>query len=186
VNEKNAVREAVGVFHDHDQMMEAADELMSSGFDRAQLSVLAGEQTVEEKLGHQFKKVSELEDDTKVPRDAYVGDESIGGAEGALIGGFLYVGATAATGAVVATGGTLAAVIAAAAIAGGFGSLIGGVLATLVAENHAMYLQEQLDKGGFLLWVRVGDSAQESKAKEVLARHSGEDVHVHALPSAPA
>jgi outer membrane lipoprotein SlyB len=173
--------EAVGVFHDHDRMVEAVDALMSSGFDRSQFSVLAGGKTVERKLGHRYRKVAELEDNPNVPRKAYVAEESIGDAEGALIGGFLYVGATAATGAVVATGGALAAVIAAAAVAGGIGALIGGVLATLIAENHAIYLQEQLDNGGFLLWVRLRDTDQETKATEILRRHSGEDVHVHEI-----
>ena len=44
-----------------------------------------------------------------LPRTAYVSTEAIGDAEGALIGGLMYIGATAVAGAIVATGGTLAA-----------------------------------------------------------------------------
>ncbi len=103
----DAVREAVGVFDDVETLQAAIDELESSGFDRAELSLLAGEHVVEEKLGHLYEKVSELEDDPKVPRAAYVSTETIGDAEGALIGGLMYVGATAAAGAIVATGARL-------------------------------------------------------------------------------
>lgn len=178
------VREAVGMFTTADTLQEAIDDLMSSGFDRAELSLLAAEQTVEEKLGHKYKKVAELEDSTIAPRCCYVSTESIGEAEGGLIGGLLYVGAVAAAGAIVASGGTLAGAIIGAALAGGAGGLIGSVLAKLVDDHHAKHLQEHLDHGGLLLWVRTWDSQTENRAVEILRKHSGRDVHVHELRSA--
>lgn len=181
--EADTVREAVGVFAEAGTLQEAIDELMSSGFDRAELSLLASEDTVEEKLGHHYEKVRDLEDDSKVPRAAYVSTESIGDAEGGLVGGLMYVGATAAAGAIVATGGTLAAGIAAAALAGGAGGLIGSALAKWVGDHHAHHLQEQLNHGGLLLWVRTWDAGDEKRAVEILARHSGRDVHVHTVPA---
>jgi hypothetical protein len=175
------IREAVGVFHDPDSLQEAIDELLSSGFDRAELSLLAGEHAVEEKLGHRYRKVAELEDDPRVPRTAYVSLESIGDAEGGLIGGLMYIGAVVAGGAVVASGGTLAGAFLAAAMAGGAGGLFGSALAKLIDDHHAHYLQRQLDKGGLLLWAHVRDREHEQRAKRLLERHSGEDVHVHEL-----
>jgi hypothetical protein len=74
----NTIREAVGVFDNPETLQEAIDELMSSDFDRAELSLLASEQTVDEKLGHHYEKVKELEDDPMIPRTAYVSTESIG------------------------------------------------------------------------------------------------------------
>ena len=174
-------REAVGVFTTADALQETVDDLLSSGFDRAELSLLAAQCIVEEKLGHKYRKVSELEDDTTVPRTCYVSPDSIGDTEGALVGGLLYVGAVAAAGAIFASGGTLAAAITGAAVAGGTGGLIGSVLAELVGETHAYYLQEQLDHGGLLLWVRTRDHEHEKKAVEILKKHSGQDVHVHAI-----
>lgn len=175
--------EAVGVFDDASSLQEAIDELLSSGFNQAEVSLLVSEHAVEEKLGHAYKMVEELEDDASVPRAAYVSTESRGDAEGALIGGLVYVGAVTAAGAVVATGGTLAAAIAGVAMVGGAGGLIGAVLAKLVGEHHAQYLQEQLDHGGLLLWVRTRDKEHEQRATEILSRHSAHDVHTHALPS---
>ena len=181
--EFKTIREAVGVFDNPEAFQEAIDKLMSSGFDRAELSLLASEQTVDEKLSHHYEKVKELEDNPKIPRAAYVSTESIGDAQGGLVGGLMYVGATAAAGAIVITGGTLAAAIAAAAVAGGAGGLIGSILAKWVGHRQAQYLQEQLNHGGLLLWVRTWDAGDEKRAVEILAKHSGRDVHVHALPT---
>jgi len=89
------------------------------------------------------------------------------------------LGAIVAAGAVVVSGGTLAAAIAGAAIAGGTGGLIGSVLATWVGDHHARYLERQLEQGGLLLWVRTWDSAGEALALAVLKKHSGDRVHVH-------
>jgi hypothetical protein len=142
------VREAVGVFSRPGDLQGAIDELLSSGFHRAELSLLAGEHAVEQKLGHCYDKVATLADDPRAPRAAYVSTEAIGGAEGAVLGGLMYVGATAAAGAVVLSGGTLAAAIAAGALASGAGGLIGSILAKWIGEYHAQYLQEQIDRGG--------------------------------------
>lgn len=98
------------------------------------------------------------------------------------MGGLMYVGAMAAAGAVVATGGTLALVIAAAALAGGVGGLLGSLLAKSVGDHHARYLQDELDHGGLLLWVRTWTSDDEKRASAILSRHSGRDVHIHTLP----
>ncbi|NKB58700.1 MAG: hypothetical protein GKS00_20415 [Alphaproteobacteria bacterium] len=178
------VREAVGVFDSAETLEAAVDELQSSGFNRADLSLLAGEPAVQEKLGHMYDKVSELEDDATVPRDAYVSTESIGNAEGGLIGGLMYIGAVAAAGSIVASGGPLAAAIAGAAMVGGAGGLIGAILANWIGDHHADYLQDQLDRGGLLLWVRTWNEAQEKSASDILTKHSAHDVHVHGLPSA--
>jgi len=178
------VREAVGVFKGSAVLQAAIDELLASGFDRAELSLLASEQAVEEKLGHQYRKVSSLADDPIIPRAAYISPEAIGGAEGGLIGVLMYVGAMAAAGAIVASGGTLTAVIIGAALTGGAGGLIGSILAKWVGEDHAHHLQQQVDHGGLLLWVRTWTLADEERALNILTKHSGEQAHIHALPAA--
>ena len=177
------VREAVGISHHHEDFQNAIDELLSSGFDRAELSLLASEIAVVNKFGHRYEKVSVLADDSTVPRAAYISTEAVGGAESGLIGGLAYVGAAVAAGAVVASGGTLATIIAAAALAGGGGGLIGSVLAKFVGDHHAYYLQEQIDRGGLLLWVRTWKVEDEKRTVEILKKHSSREVHVHALPT---
>lgn len=182
--ETHTVREAVGVFHRSEDLQAAIDELLQSGFHRAELSLLASEQAVDQKLGHRYRKVSSLEDDPVIPRAAYVSPEAIGGAEGGLIGVLMYVGAVAAAGAIVASGGTLTAAIVAAALSGGAGGLIGSMFARWLGEEHGLRLQGQVDRGGLLLWVRTWDAADEERAVRILNNHSGDHVHVHALPAA--
>ncbi len=177
-------REAVGIFLTSDDLQQAIDALLSSGFHRADLSLLAKAKTVDDKLGHRYRKAEELEDNPSVPRTAYISPEAIGGGEGGLIGGLIYIGAITATGAVVASGGTLAMLIAAVAAAGGAGGLIGSILAKWLGSHHGRYLQDQLERGGLLLWVRTPNPAAEQRAVEILRKHSGEDVHVHAIPTA--
>jgi hypothetical protein len=181
--ESHMIREAVGVFHDRDAFQNAVEDLLSAGFDRSELSLLASEEAVEQKLGHAYKKVQELEDDATVPRAAFIGNHSLAIGRTGIIGGLAYIGAMVATGAVVASGGTVAAMIAAAAIAGGGGGLLGGWAARFLGRDRAAHLQHQLDHGGLLLWVRVRDEAHERRAVDILTRSGAEDVHVHELPA---
>lgn len=174
-------REAVAVFHDANDLQEAIDELLSNGFNRAELSLLAGDEAVEKKLGHKYEKAAELEDNPDVPRIGYISTESIGDAEGALVGTPLYIAATTATIAVLVSGGTLAAAIAAAVAAGGAGAALGGILAKLVGDHHAKHIEQQLEHGGLLLWVRTWNSDDETRVVEILKKHSGDDVHVHGI-----
>jgi len=178
------VHEVVGIFHTADALQAAIDELLSSGFDRAQLSLIAGEHAVEKKLGHAYRRATFMADDLTIPRTAYVSTEAIGDAQGGLIGGLVYVGGVVAAGAVVVSGGTLAAAFAAAAIAGGVGGTIGAVLAKWVGLHHGLYFQQQLQQGGLLLWVRIWEGADEARAVAILRQHAGSNVHVHGAPLA--
>jgi hypothetical protein len=177
------IREAVGVFHDREALESAVEDLLDAGFDRSEISLLAGEQAIEQKLGHAYRKVQELEDDDAVPRAAFVGDHSLALGRVGMIGGLAYIGATVAAGAVVASGGALAATIVAAAIVGGGGGLLGGWLARLLGRDRAENLQRQLDHGGLLLWVALRDEGQEGRAVAILRQNGADDVHVHELPA---
>jgi hypothetical protein len=86
------VREAVAIFRTEAALLAAIDELLGAGFDRSDLSLLAGESTIRAQLGHRLRKVTDMRDDPNTPRIAYVAPEDRGGAEGGLIGTLLYVG----------------------------------------------------------------------------------------------
>jgi hypothetical protein len=176
------VREVVGVFRDETALEGTIDDLLESGFDRAEISLLASEQAVGETLGHAYRKVAELEDDDEAVRVAYVSREDYGAAEGGLISGLVYVGALAGAGAIVASGGALGGALLAAALWGGAGGAVGLALARWLDRQRAQKLTEQLDKGGLLLWVRTANADEEKRALAILRKYGGEDVHVHALP----
>jgi hypothetical protein len=171
--------EVVATFHAADDLEAAIEELLSSGFDRAELSLLASKAAVEDKLGHSFKAADEMADDPSIPRAAFVSTAAIGDAMGGLIGGLTYVGATVAAGVAVVSGGALAATIAAAVLAGGTGGFLGAVLARWVGHHHARYLADQLENGGLLLWVRAWSAPDVVRAIHVLRKHAGDRVHAH-------
>lgn len=181
IDKAETIREAVGVFHAAADMEAAIEELEENGFDRAEISLLAGEEAVRLKLGHRYYDAKSIEDDPNVPRAAFVSTESIGDAEGALLGGLFYVGAIAAAGAVVASGGSLGAALLATAAGGGSAGLIGGLLARYVGKHHADHLQGQLERGGLVVWVRTRDEAHEHRAVDILKRNNADDVHLHSI-----
>ena len=174
--------EAVAVFHDVQSFQAAIDDLLLVGFDSADINVLAHEDTVTSKLGRAYKSTAEFKDDPDAPRIGCVPVETIGDAEGAVIGAGIYAPAIAGSLAVAASGGTILGAFAAAAIAGGAGGLIGAVLARFIGHEHARHLDQHLNHGGLLLWVRTCDAEHEHKALEILRRHSAEDVHLHEIP----
>lgn len=175
--------EAVGLFHSAEDLQAAVDALLSNGFDRVDLSILASEEAIARKYGDQVVSVRELEDKPDVPTAAYVPRETIGDAEGAVIGGFLYVPAVLGAMAIVATGGTFAAAIAASAIAGGLGAGFGSILAYLIGERYARQINAHIEHGGLLLWVRTRDPEHEKRALSLLGANRAEDAHIHQLPS---
>lgn len=176
-------REAVAVFDSEEALEEAIDDLERHGFDRAEISLMAGESTVEEKLGHHYRRVEDVEDDPVTPRQSFVSRQSVHEAEGAAIGFPLYIGAMTATGVTVAAGGPVGAAIVAAIVGGGVGGALGSVLAGWIDTAHAGYIDRQIDHGGLVLWVRLRDDAHEQQALEILRRHAGHDVHVHDIPA---
>lgn len=174
------VREAVAVFHDWSSLEAAVDELREAGFAREAISLLAGSATVERKLGHVYRRVEELEDDPKAPRTAFVSAKQIGAREDMVISSLTILPTLLAAGVVVASAGAVAAAIAGTAVVG---ATLGTVLARWMDKRHADWLQEQLDRGGILLWVRTPDEAAERRAIQILTDHAAHDIHVHEIPA---
>lgn len=173
--------EAVGLFHEAGALQDAIDELLVSGFGRETISLLASETAIEDKLHRHFRSVAELEDDPAVPRAAYVAPESIGDAQGGLIGGFTYLAGVPAAGFIAASGGTLIAIATAAVAAGAMGAAFGTLLSSALGQTMAARVQEHLDHGGLLIWVRTWNHDHEARALDILTKHGAVDVHSRKL-----
>src|SRR5437667_597809 len=177
------VREAGGVFQDAGSLQAAVDELLLNGFDRSTLSLMATSDTVERELGHRYRRVEEMADDPNAPHVAYVGVDSPVTGQGAAAAALAYIGACGAAATVVASGGALAVAIAAALVAGASGGMIGAGIARFIDHYHARRLQDQLERGGILLWVRTIDEHCERLACDILERNGATNVHIHSLPA---
>ncbi len=163
--------ETVGVFDDLPALQKTAEDLEKAGFKHSDLSLLATERTIEDKLGHIYRKVEDIDNDPDMPPLAYTAPTPIGNAEGVLVGAPMYAAAFGAAGVMIAAGGPIALTIAAIVGAGGVGAAAGGVVAAMIGKRYSGELQDELDHGGLLLWVQTPDETKENRAKDILARH---------------
>ena len=72
-----------------------AARMQGSGFDRADIDLMAGVEAVRQKLGDVFAPVEELADISIVPRRAFIAREDVGLARSIAVGLLIYIGATA-------------------------------------------------------------------------------------------
>lgn len=173
------VPEAVGVFDSFEAQQAAFYDLRAVGFHHSDISLLGGKKAMEEKLGKAYWRAPELEDDPRAPRAHFVSEEGIGELEGAIAGGFFFVGSYIAMAALLTPASTLAASIAAIAIGGTPSAVLGTLLARRVDRHHREYYANQIEHGGILMWVRCRDKEREELAVKIMKAHSGRDVHVH-------
>jgi len=113
------VPEAVGVFDTFERLQAAFYDLRSVGFHHSDISLLGEQDTLEEKLGSAYWRAPELEDGPRAPRAHFVSEEAMEELEGAIAGGFFFVGSNIAMAAMLTPLSTLAASITAIAIGGG-------------------------------------------------------------------
>ena len=173
------IPEAVGVFDSAEDLQAALYDLRMVGIHHSDISLLAGEKALKEKLGKAYWRSADLEDDPNAPRAHFVSEEAVGELEGAIAGGFFFLGSYIAMAAMLTPASTLAASIAAIAIGGSPAAVIGTLLARRVGQRHKEYYTKQIEHGGILLWVRVRDREREDLAVKIMKGHSGRDVHVH-------
>ena len=176
-NDRNMHKiEAVAIFHDVADLDAAVEKLIEAGFDKGDVSLLASEATVGEKLGHRYGRVEEMEDEPRAPRVAYRTLAEFADNERTIANSLTYLPAVIAAGTVVASAGVVAAAITGAAVGG---AVLSTVLARWLDKTHADHLQEQLEHGGLLLWVNAPTEEKQEAAVRILKGHAASDVHVH-------
>lgn len=181
---KGLVREAVGIFFDADSLHAAVDELVAAGLSYDRFGLLAGEYTVRQRLGDYYTRINESAESESGPRTAFVAEESMGDTVHAFLGSLFFVGTTLASGAVVASaailgGGLLAALGGAAALGG-----VAAAMALTLREGDAEYLEQQVDEGHLLLFVRTDDAEYERQALDILSKHGAYDAKIYSAPAA--
>ncbi|OUR78024.1 hypothetical protein A9Q83_08520 [Alphaproteobacteria bacterium 46_93_T64] len=176
------VREAVGIFNDIPSLYDCVEELQTHGFDRSDITLLAHPHLETGGNDDKILDTHKLEDDPLAKRVAFIEPESIGDAEGALIGLPLYVLTLIGAGVATAFGATTVMTIAVAAALGAIGACLGAGAAYWLKKKPEAYYRAQLTHGGIPLWVHVKDKKHEKQALEVLNTNHAEDVHIHDLP----
>lgn len=138
------IPEAVGVFDSYETLQAAVYDLRMQGFSRADISLLGDKEAMEETLGSAYWRSADLEDNPDAPRAAFVSEEAIGELEGAIAGGFFFVGSAIAMAAMLTPLSTLTGSIAAIAIGGGLAGVSGVLLARRAGQHHKEYYANQI------------------------------------------
>lgn len=176
------MREAVGLFSDMVSLQNAVKELERTEFPRDALSVLGNKEEIEARFGSETVNPDFAMDDANTPREPLVRSEEKNIGRGALISATGYVGAMGL--ALMSGAITIPAIIAAAAIGGAGGAGIGAVLTKLLGDHFDDKMEDQIKRGGLLLWVRTPEPSREQIACDILSRYGATNVHVHDLPDA--
>ena len=176
------VREAVGVFSDADQLTSAIDELERTGFERSQFGILATEQTVMERLGELYSRTNAVHDPDKEPAIAFVSRDSIGEIGESMGGGLYFIGISSVAGVIVASSAIIGGAVA-VAVGSVLGvGLVGLAVGAMIHQSDATELQQRVDEGHVLLFVRLPHGEGEQQAKAILGRYSTTDVKVYQAP----
>jgi hypothetical protein len=172
-------KEAVGLFINVQDLQNAIRTLEGSAFPRQDISVMAGREKLDEVFGDKVVDPLMAMDNADTPRQAPSRPEEQTIGTAALIGGGVYVGAMAM--ALAAGAMAFPALISAAVIGGVGGGSVGAVLSKVLGDRYADHLEEQIEKGGLLLWVRTSDEQKEQLATTILRQHNGKFIHIHEM-----
>jgi len=172
VSNEEIKKDLVAVFFDAQTLENTINELSNLGVTKDQLGILCAEESLNGKLGHIYERVSK-ETGSDDPDTRFVERESVGTTPYAAIGGLTFVGSALGGGAIVASaavfGGALAAATAAPVVVGLAGLLAG----TIMSKTDSESLQEQIDAGHILLFVRTGEDKFKNEVTAILNKHSG-------------
>ena len=157
-NSVPTVREAVGIFKDRTSFEAAVHHLLEAGFERTDLSVLDGHESLDVagEPGKPWKDVLT-----------------------AMVGEIKYEGSLVAAGAILLAGGPTAAVIASIIGAATAGVAAKEVLDEVTSTPDSEDFTNALAAGGLILWVSCSDETREQQAQEVLKKFDGANVHIH-------
>ena len=170
------IQEVVGVFSSAEDLQDTIRDLEGTAFPRQDISVMGSRDELVEAFGEKTVNPLMAMDDDSTPREAPARpeEETIGAA--ALVGIPAYVGAM---GLALASGAVAFPAIIGAAIIGGIGGgSVGVVLNKLFGTRATRHIEEQIQKGGLLLWVRAPDEKRQSLAMQIMRNHNAHDVHV--------
>lgn len=174
--------EIVATMPSPEALEEAIASVTSAGWDRSELSVLAQRHLIPSNgdiADPHAAAVDQATDTQGVTTDPDVRQtRTLAAGMAGVIAAFVASGATILTG-----GAALTAIVGAAAAGGGAMALTEG-LAGAADKQHGEFLHKQVERGGILLWIKLHGPADETKARNILARHGATEIRVYPLAGA--
>ncbi len=176
------LREVVAVFASPESLEAAVNDLASNGWDRADMSLLAQEHIFSGDISSLVRDMHRTADDPTAPRGAVVSDADMQQGRTLATGLAGTIAALLASGATILTGGGALAAVAGAAVAGGGASALVNAVGRRASGSREDFLQEQVARGGIVLWIALRDESRETLARGILQRRGATDIHVHEGP----
>jgi hypothetical protein len=176
------VREAVGVAHSREQLETLVGKLMTAGFDRATIDLMASQDAIDRKLHTVHANPVAAAEVPGVPRRDLILPSDEVSSTALVFGTLITIGSIGAAMPILASGGALAAALAAgvggAAIAGGLAKVIRD---RVVKRSDEIDLENELRQEGLVIFVRVRDAERETRAVAIMQDCGVEGVHVHEI-----
>jgi hypothetical protein len=180
--EQVSSREVTGVFHSRKALIDAADDLLVAGFDRADIDVSASFDELQRRLNYQSIPPADLADIPTAARQPLIDQGDVlttDAVVGSLAG---CIGAVAMAYFLIIRG---MAPLSVGIVSVLTGLVVGGVAVLVVRRRlqreRVRGLEKLAEAHGLLTWVRVLSPEKEAEAQEILARHGAEAVHVHEI-----
>jgi hypothetical protein len=175
-------REVTGVFRSRKALIDAADDLLAAGFDRADIDVSAPFDELQRRGNYQSIPPADLADNPAAARRPLIdqGDVLITDAVAGSLAGC--IGAVAMAYFLIIRGMAPLSVGIFSVLTG---IVVGGVAVLVVRRRmqreRIQGLEKLAEAHGLLIWVRVHSPEKEAEAQELLARHGAEALHVHEI-----
>jgi hypothetical protein len=180
--EQVSSREVTGVFRSRKALIDAADDLLVAGFDRADIDVSASFDELQRRLNYQSIPPADLADIPTAARQPLI-DEGDVLTTDAVVGSLAgCIGAVAMAYFLIIRG---MAPLSVGIVSVLTGLVVGGVAVLVVRRRlqreRVRGLEKLAEAYGLLIWVRVQSPEKEAEAQEILARHGAEALHVHEI-----
>lgn len=167
--------EAAGSFLNSDAYYDAIDELISSGFDFADMGLLACACTVREFLGDYYVEPDAYVGAPGMPRVVFVPDRSMGDTVHTQLGDLFFTGATRASGAIVSSAAVLGGML-----VSGVDDLDSHSIPSLnIHPGDSGEIENQVDAGRLLLFVRALDASEKDSAIGILSGNGGRNAKLY-------
>lgn len=173
---EDAVKEVAGVFMSITDLQSAIRDLEGSAFPRHDISIMGSRGDLEEVFGSKTIEPEKALSHNSTPRQAPSRPEEQTIGIASVIGGSAYIGAMAV--ALAAGAAAFPAILSAAVIGGLGGGTLGVILTRILGDRYERHIEEQIRKGGLLLWARTPDLYKQELARQIMVINNGYNVHV--------
>jgi hypothetical protein len=175
-------REVTGVLHSRRALEAAAQDLLISGIDRADIDVSASLDELQRRVNYLSIPAADFADIPAAARQPFLGEDDVLATEAVVASVVGCAGATAMSFYLVTRGMAPLPVVLLSVLSGiVLGTAAPPPVRRLLRRERARGLEKLSQAHGLLIWVRVRSPETEAETQKILLRHGAEAAHVHEI-----